>query len=87
MIINSLSPTSKSQCFSLALTGDLGNVTNAVRVSVFSVKGELVLNQTIQGEKLVKLNTSNFVNGSYTLQLIDNKGNCIKTEKLIVQQP
>jgi len=72
MIINSLSPTSKSQCFSLALTG---------------VKGELVLNQTIQGEKLVKLNTSNFVNGSYTLQLIDNKGNCIKTEKLIVQQP
>jgi hypothetical protein len=68
-------------------TIDLGNVTNAVRVSVFSVKGELVLNQTIQGEKLVKLNTSNFVNGSYTLQLIDNKGNCIKTEKLIVQQP
>ena len=43
--------------------------------------------RTIGGEKLVKLNTSNFVNGSYTLQLIDNKGNCIKTEKLIVQQP
>jgi hypothetical protein len=66
-------------------TIDLGNVTNAVRVSVFSVKGELVLSLTIQGEKLVKLNISNLANGTYSLQLLDSKGNTIKTEKLVVQ--
>lgn len=69
------------------VTIDLNNVANISNVSVFSLKGDLVLSQNILNEKTVKLNTGSLANGSYTLQLTDNKGNIIKSEKLIVQHP
>lgn len=69
------------------VTIDLNNAANAAQVSVYSLKGDLILMQSLAGEKLVKLNTGSLANGSYTLQLTDNKGNIIKSEKLIVQHP
>jgi len=66
------------------LTIDLAATTDVSQVIVYSSKGDLILTQNILGEKLAKINTTNLANGSYTLQIIDKKGNSIKTEMLII---
>jgi hypothetical protein len=66
------------------LSIDLTNVEQASILSIYSLKGDLILTQSVQNDKLIKLNTSGLANGSYTLEVIDNKGNSIKSEKIIV---
>lgn len=63
---------------------DLTHVEEAISLSVYSLKGDLILTQSVQNDKLVKLNTSVLANGSYTLEVKDDKGNTLKSEKLIV---
>jgi len=63
---------------------DLNNIENVNMVSIYSLKGDLILSQNIFGEKLAKVNTSSLSSGSYTIQLKDNKGSIIKSEKLII---
>lgn len=64
---------------------DLNNSPMVYKVNIYSLKGDMVLSQVIVGEKLVKLNVANLSNGTYNLELFDNKGNIIESEKLIVQ--
>ena len=66
------------------LSIDLTNVEQASILSIYSLKGDLILTQSVQNDKLIKLNTSGLANGSYTLEVIDYKGNSIKSEKIIV---
>lgn len=63
---------------------DLTHVEQASNLSVYSLKGDLILTQSVQNDKIVKLNTSALSNGTYTFEVKDNKGNIIKSEKLIV---
>jgi hypothetical protein len=66
------------------LSIDLTNVERASILSIYSLKGDLILTQSVQNDKLIKLNTNGLANGSYTLEIRDNKGNSIKSEKIIV---
>lgn len=65
----------------------MNSVENISAVNIYSLKGELILTQNVQSERIVKINTTTFANGSYTLQVSDNKGNIIKSEKLIINHP
>jgi hypothetical protein len=64
---------------------DLNKIFNACEVTLISSKGNIVLSQNAGAEKIIKLNVAQISNGNYTLQLIDNKGNILQSEKLIIQ--
>lgn len=67
------------------VTVNLDNTSNVVKICLYSIKGDLILTKQLLGEKTFTLNVADIESGTYNIEFTDNKGNIIKSERLIVR--
>lgn len=64
------------------LNVQVGNATGGTNIMVYNIMGELMDEQTLNGSGTVQIETTNWPNGNYLLQL--KNGNAITTKRVIV---
>ncbi len=67
------------------VTVNLNNTSSIIKICLYSLKGDLILTKQLLGEKSFTLNVADIESGTYNIEFTDNKGNIIKSEKLIVR--
>ncbi len=67
------------------VTVNLNNTSSIIKICLYSIKGDLILTKQLLGEKSFTLNVADIESGTYNIEFTDNKGNIIKSEKLIVR--
>jgi hypothetical protein len=63
---------------------ELDLLINPKLVTISNLLGEIVLTSNVNNQPLLKVNTTNLTNGTYTLKIIDNSGKQIQSKKLVV---
>lgn len=63
---------------------NLNSISDVKKISLFNIKGALILTKEVFDEKSFILNVANIEAGTYNFEFSDKKGNIIKSEKLII---
>ena len=81
----SIYPTINQGHFSIEISSD-DSIYDMRYVVMYDISGNKVLSQSIQGKNICSIDIPNCPNGVYVVQVINNNGIILKTDKIIISR-